>query len=267
MNFDKRKQSTIVDSDTVEQVEAIEHIEDIEDFYIQGSPIKTEIGFCHFIKVKDYSEMIGKLSVLVYDKNKIMADMHQQKKKASGEHLKSLIASIEVVEQGTTFKIIKQLPNFDMAYQELFSVLFRDDGAWKKVSEQNFNYYRELIAKMNGITLPETNPNPEIQAFLDMAAKSKSGEGIGFTTLMTSVAVGQGASYAQINNYTVFQLNMTFRRIAGFKDYDTSTLFATVAEKVDISNWSKNHEIAEKNKHVITKEELDQTANKVFNNN
>lgn len=265
MNFDKRRQSG-AELEAVKEYEEIEHIEDNEDFYIQGLPIKTEIGYCHFIRVKDYSSMIGKLSVLSYDKNRILADMHDQKKKASGEKLDSLEDSIEAIEQGTTFQLMRQIPNFDMAYQELFSDVFQDNEAWNKVDDQSFEYYRRLIAKMNNVNLPETNPNPEIQAALERAAKTKSnGENINFTTMVTSVVVGSGVDYSKINEMTVFQLNMTFKRIMGFKDYDTSTLFATVADKAEIQNWFKNYPLSETEKHGVTREEFGKTVNDVFN--
>ncbi|MEH6944818.1 hypothetical protein [Bacillus sp. JJ722] len=58
---------------------------------------------------------------------------------------------------------------------------------------------------------------------------------------------------------------MTYYRIGHIKNYDTSTLFATVSPpKLKIDSWSKHIDIFADEKHFITKEEFNKNTGSAF---
>ena len=54
---------------------------------------------------------------------------------------------------------------------------------------------------------------------------------------------------------SIYSFNKIFQRIGQFKNYDTSTLFATVSQDVKIDAWYKSTDI-EKELAYITEEQL-----------
>lgn len=235
-------------------------IPDIEEIYISGDAIRTDIGDCYFIKVNEYWKYLELLGVLTLDKNRIIAGIYNQDKK--GEYTDY----IELAKELSLYEIVASIEQYVEIYQELFSRLFRDKSVWGRVNKDNFDYFRELVMKMNGIPEEETSPNPEIQQWIDREKRFKQeGGNINFTDIVSSVVVGTGASYQQVNDYTLFQLYMTFKRITQFKAYDTSTLFSTVAsDSVDIESWAKNIPVVDREKLGISKDEFDKTFANMF---
>lgn len=272
MNFDKKRRVPEIPNESLESkldndddINIEKSISDDEQFYILGYPVKTDIGLCHFVRVEEYPEVFECLTGLTFDKNKFIADLHKQKKETTQKERKeALNEAIKATENMSFLEIVNDHPQLNVWYKTLFTKVFRDQEIWDKVTEENFSYLRQLIAKMNNITLPTTNPNPEIQAALERSEKAKSGEGVNFTSIVTSLVVGSSVTYEEIEGMTLFQVNMTFKRISGFKDYETTTLFATVAEKVDVRNWAENIELTQGDKHAMTKEEFNQTTKEVF---
>src|SRR5699024_5262698 len=94
-------------------------------------------------------------------------------------------------------------------------------------------------------------------------SKRMKDNGTDFATIVTSVAAIGGKSYEQINDMTVYQLYMEFQRLAQKISYDTSILFATVAEKVKIDGWNKEIDMFEEEKHALSRSEFSKIADTV----
>lgn len=232
-------------------------INDIEEFYIIGLPIKTDIGLVRFITVKEYPVLSMKLGVLQTDKNRIICEFAKmlEQQKDEQERLK-LEMFIKEVEKSSFYEIVTGFEDLDTGYRELFAELFDDAHAWDKVDAKTFDYYRDLLIKMNGITVPETNPNPEIQKWIDKSNRVKqqnNDDGLDFTSMISSLFV-VGHSFKDINNLTMYQFYMAFQRLAKFKEYDSTTLFATVAPDVKVENWFKTIKLGEKESSFMSKE-------------
>ena len=217
-------------------------MEDIKEFYIVGDdddPVETDLGKCHFIKVKEYLTFITYSHYLNLEKPQMDTEII----KTFGEEIKGFINTMPVIEM--IFKFKEKLPYYTY-FRALFQLCFRADVFDKLETNEDFEKYRTLIRDMNCVKLKVINPNPEIQKWIDKseASKNQGGKGIGFKEVMTSVSVTKCIDYKTVKNMTVYQLFADFYRIAKIKGYDTSTLFATVAtEKVEIEDWCANTDV------------------------
>lgn len=228
---------------------------DIKEFYILGLPIETEIGNCHFLKVKEYPDHFFDLQVVALTKNHIISKYNDLNKDGF------LNEFIEELHKVDLFEIVIGIPEIRQSYIKLFEKVF-NDNAFERVDKENFTYFRNLVMTMNCLKEEKVNPNPEIQRAIERSrrVKSREGEKLEFADIVTSVVGHNGLTYDAINNFTIFQLYMTYYRIAQFKNYDTSTLFATVAaDKVKIDSWSKHINLFEEEKHVLSHDEFKKT--------
>lgn len=235
-------------------------MKDIKEFYILGLPIDTPIGKCNFLRVKDYPDFFMDLQVVALTKNHIISKYNELNKK--GE----LSEFIQQLHKVSLFEIATNISEIADSYERLFSKLFNDPTILEKVNGENFEYYRQLVMTMNCLKDEKVNPNPEIQRAIERSkrVKDREGEKLEFADIVTSVVGYNGLTYEAINNFSIYQLYMTYHRIAQFKNYDTSTLFATVsADKINIESWSKHINLFEEENHSISHDEFKKTTGKV----
>jgi hypothetical protein len=153
----------------------------------------------------------------------------------------------------------------------VFLKVFDNEEALYKINNQNFDYYRKLIMDMNCVKEEVINPNPEIQRFIEKSkrVKQQESEPLTFADIVSSVVGYNGLSYRDINEMTVYQLYMTFHRIAQIKGYDTAVLFKTVQEKfkdnIKVENWCKHINLLEEEKHAIEYNTFKQTTGSIVN--
>ncbi|MEI2464993.1 hypothetical protein [Niallia taxi] len=236
-------------------------MKNVEEFYILGLPIDTEIGECNFIKVKDYPDYFMDLQIVSMNKGKIIYDYTLLNK--SGQ----LTSFIEQLNELDFFDIVTGIPDLTNAYVRLFQKVFNDENILQKITKDNIEHYRCLILKMQCIKEEIVNPNPEIQRAIERSrrVKAQEAEKLTFSDMVTSTVIGSGIDYELINEWSIYRLYMTFHRISKFKNYETSTLFATVSsEKVKIENWSTHIDLFEEEKHFVTQEQFNKTTGSAF---
>lgn len=236
-------------------------MKDIPEFYILGLPIETEIGLVDFIKVKEYPDYYQELYLFSMSKEELIYRLSEVNKNGSLNEL------IELIKPLSLFQISTMLPDLANAYYKIFTRVFNSEDSLSKINESNFDYYRKLIMRMNVLKEEKINPNPEIQRAIERSKRLKVAEGdrITFADIVSSVVGYNGLSYKDINEFTLYQLYMTYYRIANIKNYDTSTLFATVsAEKINIESWSKHIDLFEEEQHAFTVEQFDKKVKSVF---
>lgn len=235
-------------------------MKDIKEFYILGLPIQTEIGECSFLKVSDYPDYIVDLLTVSMSKENLIFKYTEMNKDGS---LNEFINELHKLD---LFTISAHIPEMQVAYYSLFNKVFENEEAIKLLTTENFEYYRNLILTMNYTKEEKINPNPEIQKAIERARRVKStdSEGMEFADIVSSIVGHNGLTYDDISKFTIYQLYMTFYRINQIKNYDTSSLFATVSDKVKIESWSKHINLFEEESHAISREELDGKANSLF---
>lgn len=234
---------------------------DIKEFYILGLPIETDIGQCEFLKVKEYPDYITDLLTLSMSKEQIIYKYSEINK--NGE-LNELIDQLKI---STLFEIVTDIPNLNQSYFNLLVKLFGNEDVVRSINRENFDYIRNLVMKMNFQKEEKINPNPEIQRAIERSrrVKSQDNDKLEFSDIVSSVVGFNGLSYKDINEFTVYQLYMTYYRIAQIKNYDTSTLFATVSsDKIKIDSWSKHINPFEEERHSLAKEEVQQKSSSLF---
>jgi hypothetical protein len=180
-------------------------MQDIRELYILGQPIQTNIGKLHFIKVKDYHRLIQYIPYLDIEKQDIV--------RAISKIDKDVADSIKDVPFLVLIKELREVLDVYDKYEEMFLFLFKDDVFDKIENEEDFNYYKDLIRKMNNLPHEEKNPNPEIQYFNDLKKqleKQRSNGGLTFEAIYTSVwtALGQCP-----DNMTIYQMYAMFGRV------------------------------------------------------
>ncbi|TCJ01084.1 hypothetical protein [Cytobacillus praedii] len=234
----------------------------LQEFYILGEPIETELGECNFLTVKEYPNYFMDLQVVALTKNHIIGKYSDLNKDGS---LKEFIDELHKVE---LYDIAVGIPDITISYIRLFNKLFRGEEVFQSVTKHTFDYYRRLVMTMNGLKEEIINPNPEIQRAIERSkrVKSQEGEKLEFADMVTSIVGYNGLTYDNIKDFTLYQFYMTYYRIAHIKNYDTSTLFATVAaDKVKIDSWSKHINLFEDEDHTMSYNEFTNSIGKVVN--
>jgi hypothetical protein len=230
-------------------------MKDIKEFYILGLPIETEIGVANFIKVKEYPDYSHHLAIMSLTKLHIMNDCSKQPQKV-----------IEELKKMTLFELITSISDLNKIYSELFTKVFDTKECLKKINQDNFDYYRNLIMVMNCAKEDVINPNPEIQKWIEKSKRFKQSQNsLSFSDIVSSIVGHNGLSYSDINEMTIYQMMTTFRRICKIKNYDTSTLYSTVSTKeIKIEQWFDHIDLFEDESYGISRETFNHKTSSLF---
>lgn len=232
-------------------------MENIKELYILGEPIDTPIGQCHFIKVKDYHKLIKYIPYLNLEKYELISYFRK--------HSEALANYLEEQQFIDIIKASKEYTEVYKMFQKLFQLCFKEDVFDLIETDDEFEYYRQLIRDMNCITYEKPNPNPEIAFFdkLDRIVKERRGEVVTFESLVTSV----GLYIPTVLQLTIYQLHKYFERISYFYSYNTTSMYRIVTNEINVIPWySSNIE----NKTELTEEDknyLNSNINKIKGGN
>jgi hypothetical protein len=234
----------------------------LKEFYIIGEPIDTPIGKCEFIRIKDYPTYFMDLQIMSWSKREILFKYLDSSKDDSIREF------IEELKKLTLYQIAFNIPEIKQAYFNVFLKVFGNTEIVDKITDENFADFRSLILSMNCQKEEKINPNPEIQRFIEKSkrAKNQDSEPLEFADISSSIVASSGGiNYRDLSDMTIYQFYMTYHRIAQIKNYDTSTLFATVSsEKVNIESWSKHIDLFKDEKYSITHDEFKKTTGKAI---
>ncbi|MCA1025670.1 hypothetical protein LCM23_06170 [Cytobacillus kochii] len=237
-------------------------IDDIKEQLILGLPIETKLGKCKPLKVRDYPSTNSDLQYISLTKNHIINKFSEAYKDGSQDSFINELYNYSLLE------IVCSVPEIFQSYLRIFDRMF-EEHAFQQITEDNFSFYRELILTMNCIKEEEINPNPEIQRAIERSKRVKAQESgnIDLGDIVSSVVAGSGITYDMILDFTVYQLYMTFHRIGQYQNYNTSTLFATVAgDKVKIDSWNKHIDLFANEKHAISQSDFKKNFGNTFSN-
>ncbi|MEW5569598.1 hypothetical protein [Rossellomorea marisflavi] len=234
------------------------------DFFILDSPIETDIGKCHFIKVRDFPTMAQSLNLFSWSKSQIIYNFSKANKDGS---LTPLINELKPLK---LFAIVRTVGDLNDAYTNVFKKVLGEDTDLEKIDEKNFDNLRKLIMKMNCLREEKINPNPEIQKAIERSKRVKqkqNGDSPDFGDMASSIVSLSSNSYEDLANMTLYQFHMTYYRIAQIKAYDTSTLFATVPSegKKEIEDWSKHIDLFKEDSHFVTESQFKSTTGNAVN--
>lgn len=217
-----------------------------------------------FLSYKEYLLNMGHLSMIGQN---VLHLYHQYRKMIDKKDTK-LLRELDELKEANLYDIVLQSPDLMSSYlmilelklssyekdeiEEILPLLFG--------SRDVFMEMRRLVMDMEMLVESEVSPNPEVQRGIDMSReiKLKNNENsTGVADILTSIVAGTAISFKDLQNMTVIQVNSLFQRIGAFKNYDTTTLFATVSADVKIESWSKKIDLYEQEKSNIDKKEFD----------
>lgn len=243
---------------------------DNKDFYIFGKPIETKFGKVRFLTYIEYLENLGELSIMSFN---TLHYYHQYRKyfnngKHNQNEQQEIDNFLESIKKEKLYNIIISNEQNIEPYIKIFSLVLENKEYINEIfkSEEDFLSIRKLVLDMQMIQEEEVSENPEIQEYIDASKEQKSmnAEKQTFSDIVSSIVVGAGIPFDVIGNMTVLQVYATYYRIAQFRNYDTSTLFATVSSEVSIDAWNKNIDLFKEEKAGMKMSEFKKKYGSLF---
>jgi hypothetical protein len=235
-----------------------------ESQWVLGLRLKTGYGFIKPIKVKEYpiySQYIEFLKLQGWEVSNFI--LRAVKGSVIEESVKQDLTRSTFLSavQNNVYRLRNQ-------YLEIFNIFVDDfdDKYLYSMTQQEFDDFRRLILSFNGVNYIEANPNPKIQRFniMKMIISKSRGSAIDFDTIHSSLGVGCGYKPHDINDFTLYQFYLYFKRLELFKMHDVTTLYKTVDAKdsIKVIDWFKSTRETEEEEFYNSTEQLQQ--NNVF---
>lgn len=243
--------------------------------YLFGEPQDFAMGDGETVKVrflsyKEYLINMGYLSLM----NQDVLHIYYQYQKVLDIKDKKIQEALETLKNDRLFNIVSGNAEFASSYLKIFATVLdmhseiEVESALTRLfeDEQLFIKMRELVLDMQMLVADEVSPNPEIQKGIEISRKIKSSgkDSPTFADIVSSIVAGTSNSFTEVCNMTVIQVYSLFYRIGAFKNYDTSTLFATVSPDISIESWNKKIDMYETNGSTISKKDFDKTYGKLM---
>ena len=244
---------------------------DEREFYIFGLPVQTEFGEVRFLTYLEYLQNLADLSNMsqnvlhiyyqyreLYDKAKLKKDEKEQVEK-----------NLTELKEQKLFDIVMSSEGYKESYKKIFNLVINNDEAVSLIMnhEELFMKFRKLVLDMNMLTESLVSPNEEIQKGIERSRRAKMASNKDKQTLgdiVSSIAVGAGISPEHVARMHVLLVYSIYYRIGKFQNYNTSTLFATVAEKVEIESWSAHVNMWEQETDSMEKSDFDKKFGGMF---
>lgn len=234
------------------------------DLFILGEPVKTDIGEARFFTIKDMHILDKHRMMFQFDKHRLLEFLKFQDRQ-SYEYYRIIFEDINYISmiyafgdeafRGTMFSEIYE------ANREIFKYVFGYDVFEENMLEQEeYDYYFELMAKMNRITPHTINPNPRIRQ-RDAARQfiaSNKGDSVSVEGMISSVALVMG--FSEVRNLTVYQLEEMFGRMTKFDNYIVTRISSFLSSDVDVVSWAGDIKPETKTQKTITDKDLQQTT-------
>ncbi|MCM3387332.1 hypothetical protein M3649_04185 [Ureibacillus chungkukjangi] len=237
------------------------------DYFIFGEPIQTKFGAVRFLTYKEYLSYLPQLSLISMNTLHIYYHYKNEVKKPTEEEKQTLLEFKET----PLYQIVLSTPQFLQTYIEIFTKLitFNENVDCSEIfaNEKDFMDIRKLIMDMNVVTEEEVSPNEEIQRGFERSRRAKQLEAPkqSFLDIVTCIVTGTPHSFEEVSKMNVMQIYALYGRIGAFFNYKTSTLFATVAEKVNVELWNKHINLFEKESHAIEYDKFKNKTGSIFN--
>ncbi|WP_342468338.1 hypothetical protein NSS78_08535 [Bacillus sp. FSL W8-0920] len=224
---------------------------DFMQLFGTGQPVRTPIGDCHFIKIKEYVDFSSDLQLMADNQDKIVESMRQAlKDKLDAEDIE------EMVSGRNLFQLILMHPLYLEAYQSIFIKVFDDKEIMSKISNENFLELRSLVLKMHLINEDKKSPNSEIEELNQISKELKSSDnGADLSDMISVVVVMTGVDYSTINEWSLYQLYLTYHRILKKENHDASVIFATVSSEVKVNGWDDHIDLYAEEKHHLSQKD------------
>jgi len=228
------------------------------DFFIFGEPIETIFGKTRFLTYREYLTRQSQLSLMSMNSLHIYYYFRDADKNITKDELEEL----QKLKEIPLLQIVMDISQFKSTYEDIFKTLidFKENTSVNEIFADNdvFMQMRKLILDMNVTIESEVSPNEEIQKAIERSRRVKQTESEkqSFVDIVTSIIASTSNSFEDVCNMNVMQVYAIYARIGAIFNYQTSTLFSTVAEKVNIELWNKHIDLFEQKSDTLSENEF-----------
>lgn len=236
------------------------------DHFIFGESIETNIGTVRFLTYKEFLLNQSELSLIGMNILHIFYHFKNQLPK----NAKNELLELEKLKEVSLWEFIMNSDQFHQVYRHVFDLLvdFKDGMNVDNIFETKelFDAMRQLVMDMNVIVEEEVSPNEEIQRGIERSRRVKQdgSEKQSFVDIITSIVAQTSNDFEKVNSMNVIQIYSLYARLNAIFNYQTSTLFATVAEKVNIELWNKHIDLFERKSDTISKTDFENSFGGLF---
>lgn len=232
-----------------------------KNLFIFGEKVQTKFGEVRFLTYREYLSNINEISLIGQNTLHIYYNFKKQLESATND--KASLEALKELKEAKLLEIVLSTQQLLNAYLKIFQLVFdgNEEMQFEKLfeSSENFDFIRTLVMDMNVITEDKVSPNEEIQRAIERSRRLKqsSSQEQTFVDIVTSIVASTSNSFEDVCRMNVFQVYAIYARVGAIYNYQTSTLFATVAEKVNIESWNKHIDLFKSEDDVISKNEFD----------
>lgn len=232
-----------------------------KNLFIFGEEVETPFGIIRFLTYREYLSHSSEISLI--SQNSLHIYYNFKKQLESVKAVKETFDALAEIKNTDLLEIVLSTEQLLNAYLKIFQLVFdrNENMQFEQIfeSKENFNFVRTLVMDMNVITEEKVSPNEEIQKAMERSKrfKSQSSQELTFVDIVTSIVASTSNNFEDVCGMNVFQIYAIYARVGAIYSYQTSTLFATVAEKVNIESWSKHIDLFKSEDDVISKDEFD----------
>lgn len=233
------------------------------ELFILGEPIETDIGDARFFAVRDMHILEKYRLMFQFNKHRLLEFLRFQNREAY-EYYRIIFEDIDYISMIYAFgdEAFKDTMFSEIyeANREIFKYVFGYDVFEEiMLTQEEYNYYFELIAEMNRITPHTVNPNPRIRQ-RDAARQyiaSSQGDSVSTQGMISSVALVMG--FSEVRELTIYQLEEMFGRMTKFDQYMVTRIGSFISSETDVISWAGDIKKEENAQKTITDKDLQQT--------
>lgn len=207
--------------------------------YIFGKPEHVNgVGDVHFIKLKNYDEFLECSNYLYINKNHFTDEFK--------DHYLLDLLIFAFQDQNVVEDLVKMF-SLVLQTEVTFSVndkheivfITTDNGL---IDKFNYDNLRQIIMRQNLMFEQKVYKDKIVQAYMHKVfeAKAKSGIKLEFEDKISTVSVFTGKHYWDLEEYTIYQLEVDFNRVSKFKNYDTSVAARVAGSDNKIEHFAEN---------------------------
>lgn len=231
-------------------------IKDEQEFFIFGEPIDTPYGEIRFYSFKEYQKRSRELAIVSFSTLKIYYLLVEFLKKHKAK--KSDLKELRTMKKMDLYDFIRMsYLQGDRSYLEAYMTVFDElitnenikdfknpDIYFEHMAHEQFYELRDIIMRMNILKEEKMAHDEKVQEYLDKSKrfKNQGKEAPTTETILSSIFVNTGVEYSKLTQMTAYQVMSTYTRIHALKDFEISSLFATVSGEVTLEAWDRNND-------------------------
>ncbi len=231
-----------------------------KNLFIFGESVETEFGEVRFLTYREFLQNSTDLQLIAQNTLHIYYHYKNQMKAVGASA--SEMEQLKEIKDIDLFEIVLGTQQILNAYLKIFQLVFdrNEKAPFEQIfsSSENFHFIRKLIMDMSVLTEDKVSPNEEIQSAIERSkrVKKNNSEEQSFVDIVTSIVASTSNSFEDVCNMNVFQVFAIYARVGAIYNYQATTLFATVAEKVKIESWNKHIDLFKVEDDSLSRDEF-----------